>query len=172
MAAGSGQVPGRGGARVVAIAGFVAGAAGLSLGFARLPEEPAAVRAAALGAVGGVGALAFVRHVLFARADAARIGWAAAGGSGFQLETGFANLGFAVAAAFAVLGNWGTGAYAAVTLGYGLYLAQAALLHLRDARRPGYTGNIWTGVVGSLTIAACLLFFAAHALHADQLAPF
>jgi hypothetical protein len=172
MTAGSGSVRGAGAARVVAIAGLLAGAAGLVLGFARLPEEPAAVRAAALGAVGVVGALAFVRHVLFARADAARIGWAAAGGSGFQLETGFANLGFALAAALAVLGDWGTGAYAAVTLGYGLYLAQGALLHLRDARRPGYAGNLWTGVVGSLAMAACLIFFAAHALHADHLAPF
>ena len=172
MDAGSGHAPGLRGARVVAIAGLAVGAAGLALGFARLPEEPAAVRAAALGTVGGVGALAFVRHVLFARADAARIGWTAEGGSGFQLETGFANLGFALAALLAVLGDWGTGAYAAVTLGYGLYIAQAALLHLRDARRPGYAGNLWTGVVGSFVMAACLIFFAAHALRAEDLAPF
>ncbi len=163
---------GASGARIVAILGLVAGAAGLAFGFARLPAEPAAVRAAALGAVGGVGALAFVRHVLFARADAARIGWNAEGGSGFQLETGFANLGFALAAAFAVLGDWGTGAYAAVTVGYGLYLLQAALLHLRDARRPGYAGNPWTGVAGSFAMAGCLIFFAIHALNAEDLAPF
>jgi hypothetical protein len=42
---------------------------------------------------------------------------------------GFANLAFALVAFLAYFGGWGVEARAAVVLGFGLYLLQAALLH-------------------------------------------
>ena len=123
--------------------------------------------------VGCVGVVSFLRHVVFARGDAARMGWGAESDSNFQLEVGFANLAIGVAALLAWAGEWGVAAEAAVTLVYGLYLLQAALLHLRNRVRDRLLG---TGVVarllGFFAMAGGLLFIAVNAAAAASLNPF
>src|SRR5215218_4292046 len=56
--------------------------------------------------VGGVGVVSFLRHAVFARSDAVRMGWSGEGGSNFQLEVGFANFAFGLAALIAHFEDW------------------------------------------------------------------
>lgn len=60
--------------------------------------------------VGLVGVVSFLRHVVFARSDAARMGWGDEGASNFQLEVGFANLAVGLVALLAWAGDWGVAA--------------------------------------------------------------
>jgi hypothetical protein len=58
-------------------------------------------------AVGFVGLLAFVRHFIFHKSDAKRLGWESTRPE-FQYEVGFANLGFALVAFFSYFGGGGS----------------------------------------------------------------
>ena len=49
-------------------------------------------------AVGGVGLLSFVRHAVFHRSDALRMGWDYGARNDFQIEVGFANIAWGVVA--------------------------------------------------------------------------
>jgi len=62
----------------------------------------------------------------------------------------------------------------AATLGYGLYLLQAALLHLWNAvfRGERAKSRIFVGIVLSFGIAAGLIYTALNAAEAASLAPF
>jgi len=159
-------------ARATALLGYAVGGAGIFLATSRSATE--ALDIVTLLTVGGVGICAFVRHVVFARSDAARLGWSAEGGSNFQLEVGFANLAFGAAALFAYFGDWGTPAEVAVTFGYGLYLGQAALLHLHDYFRAGERsiGRLVSNVLAHFAMSGVLIYVALNAAEAASLAPF
>lgn len=124
--------------------------------------------------VGGVGVSSFLRHVVFARSDAARLGWSAESGSNFQLEVGFANLAFGATALWAYFGDWGTAAEAAITLGYGLYLGQAALLHMWDYIHVGQHSvrRFVASVLTSFAISVGLIYVALNAADAAGFGPF
>ncbi len=113
-------------------------------------------------AVGGVGLLSFIRHAVFHRSDALRMGWDYGGRNDFQIEVGFANLAWGVVAIFGLLQGWGTQALGALVLLVGIYMIQAAVLHLlelKEAKQPRYGSKL-----GSAAYAVCMLWFGINAL--------
>src|SRR3712207_7908415 len=112
---------------VLHILELIAGVFGVGVGISRLPDAASALAVVTPTAVGLVGLLAFVRHFLFHKSDAKRLGWESIRPE-FQYEVGFANLAFAVVAFLVYFGGWAVAAQVAVVLGYGLDLLQAALL--------------------------------------------
>lgn len=146
--------------------GYALGSAGFFL--ADWSSATEALGTITLFTVGGVGTASFLRHVVFARGDAARLGWSNEAASNFQLEVGFANLAFGVTAIWAYFGEWGTGAEVAVTFGYGVYLGQAALLHLRDFIRAEKrtAGRFAASVLTIFAISIALIYVALNAADA------
>jgi hypothetical protein len=108
---------------------YIIGAIGLFIGFYYFfgQDIPVAVSVVALVTTGFVGIIAFISHVVFSSADAARIGVKDAMPF-WQWEVGFANLGFAVAAIIASVGRLPVAAPAIILLGYALYLLQAGVM--------------------------------------------
>lgn len=115
--------------KLVSIVRYAAGGIGLYLATSQLSSNvPNAVALATLTAVGLVGVLSFVSHVLLHEADAKQIGFSSKTPS-FQFEVGFANLAFGVAALISYYAHWGLKANATILLAYAVYLLQAAILH-------------------------------------------
>lgn len=155
-------------ARALGIAGLLVSAVGLFLGFYVLSAHPAtAFRIVAGSCVGIVGLLAFLRHTVFHRDDAARLGWATERPD-WQYEVGFANLAFALMAGLAVCLAGDARVAGVVLAGYAAYLVQAAFLHLHryltDAERS--PARLWRSVVATLVYAGMMGFFALAALKA------
>lgn len=110
------------------------GGLGLYYAFAQLHTDTAhAVALGSLFAVGLVGVLSFISHALLHEGDAKMIGFSSKTPS-FQYEVGFANLAFGVTAIISYFQDWSQQTNAALLLAYGLYLAQAGILHLITAR--------------------------------------
>ncbi|MDQ1245735.1 MAG: hypothetical protein QG597_102 [Actinomycetota bacterium] len=114
---------------------YVAGAVGLFIGFATVSaDSPSLTWAVVLIVVAG-GGLSFVRHSIFHRSDAARMGWTSPGRNNFQIEVGIANLSWAAVALVAVILDWGIAVQAATLLTFGTYLAgSAAMLVLSSSK--------------------------------------
>ena len=115
-------------------------------------------------AVGGVGLLSFIRHAVFHRSDAVSMGWDYGQRNDFQLEVGFANLAWGVVAIVGIFQGWGTQALGALVLLVGIYMLQAAVLHLlefKEAKNPR-TGS----KLASLAYAICTFWFGIKALSA------
>ena len=116
-------------ASLISTIGMVIGAIGIFAGFYFLPTDPAlALRLVTGLSVGAVGLLAFVRHVIFHRSDAIRLGWPVDHPE-WQLEVGFANLALGLPALFIATVSPSYPAFFVLLAAYGLYLAQAAILH-------------------------------------------
>lgn len=114
-------------------------------------------------AVGGVGLLSFVRHAVFHRSDALRMGWDYGARNDFQIEVGFANLAWGVVAIVGILQGWGTQALGALVLLVGIYMIQAAALHLlelKEAKQPNRYGS----KLANTAYALCMLWFGISAL--------
>lgn len=107
---------------VLMLATYVAGAVGIGIGFATMSNEPPSLTWSCLLAVGLAGVLSFVRHSLFHRSDAARMGWDLGKRNNFQIEVGIANLAWGLTGILAVVFDWGLGAQAATFLTFGIYL--------------------------------------------------
>ncbi|MGH2585793.1 MAG: DUF6790 family protein [Dehalococcoidia bacterium] len=159
-------------AAIVANLGYVAGGAGAVLATTAHGDPVDAVRWIALLSVGAVGVLAFIRHVIFAKEDATRIGWTAEGGSNFQYETGFANLAMGLVAIIAVWADWGGATYVTAVLAYGLYLLQAGIIHLWNWTRKDSHTHFLRSVAASLIFSGILLYYALRAMSELNLAPF
>ena len=116
---------------------WLVGGIGLFFGLNALSsgQIPAAVRWVALWSVGGVGLLSFVRHAVFHRSDAVRMGWDLGRRNDFQIEVGFANLAWGVVSLVASSLDWGTMTLASLILVFGIYMLQAAVLHLFERER-------------------------------------
>ena len=111
--------------------------------------------------VGGVGVVSFLRHAVFHRSDAKRMNWDYGKRNDFQLEAGFANLAWGLVGLIAWAQAWAMQTQGAVILVFGIYMAQAAGLHLfdsseRNAKRAAQLVNV--------VFAACLLLFGSLAL--------
>jgi|TARA_B110000495_G_C22989642_1_gene582595 hypothetical protein len=142
---------------------FVVGAIGYFFGFLKIssgsPEE--AVGSVALLSVGVVGILSMVRHSVFHRSDAIRIGWDQGRRNNFQIEVGFANLAIGLPAIIAVAFDWGVVVEAAFVIAYALYFVQVTVLVLMD--RDDGKLNLFR-VVMSLMQTGLLGYFALSAL--------
>jgi hypothetical protein len=146
--------------------GMLVGAIGIALGSYYLPIKPdMALGITVVTTVGIVGVLAFVRHVIFHKSDAKRLGWETERPD-WMFEVGFANLAFGFVGFLTVLGGWGTRAQVVVLLGYALYLAQAAMLHgyrhFTDAKKS--PARLWRSCLATLLYAGMMIFFALDAL--------
>src|SRR3712207_3871437 len=86
-----------------------AGIFGVGVGISRLPDSTSALQVVTPTAVGLVGLLAFVRHFVFHKSDAMRLGWESTRPE-FQYEVGFANLAFALVAFLVYFGEWAVAA--------------------------------------------------------------
>ncbi|GEM_PF-252640 len=139
--------------------------AGVFLGFWFLSSDGAAeaVKWVCLLSVGGVGVVAYMSHVIFARADAQRLGFGDKP-SGFQYEVGFFNLAVAVMAILAFFLSWGPAAQAALCLVYGAYFLQCAGLFVHRVRTEEGGSRYVKNVVIFLILGGFLLFFAVAAL--------
>jgi hypothetical protein len=142
------------------------GTVAIFLGFYCLGDAPqTSLRIVTLGTVGFVGVLGFVRHFIFHKQDAARLGWETERPD-WMFEVGFANLAFGFMGLLAVLAAWGTHAQAAALLGYSLYLFQAAFLHgyryFTDEKRS--PSRLWRSFLLTLLFAGMMAFFGVYAL--------
>ena len=138
---------------------WVAGAIGFWLGFDAWQDGniTAATNTVTLWVVGIVGVISFLRHAVFHRSDAKRMGWDYGKRNDFQLEVGFANLAWGLCGLIAWAQNWTLQAKGALLLVFGIYMALAAALHLSE---PGRAASKVTTAV----FAGCLLFFGSLAL--------
>ena len=115
-------------------------------------------------AVGGVGLLSFIRHAVFHRSDALRMGWNYGERNDFQLEVGFANLAWGAVAITGMYQRWDTQTLGAIVLLVGIYMLQAAVLHLlelKEAKNPRYGSKL-----ASTAYAVCMLWFGIKSLSA------
>lgn len=153
-------------AHLVTIFSMLPGSVGIFFGFYFLAAEPArALAIVTATTVGITGIIAFVRHVLFHKSDAKRLGWET-DRPDWMFEVGFANLAFGVMGLLPVFLHWGTKAQALVLLGYSLYLFQAALLHgyryFTDGKR--MPARLWRSCLATFLFAGMMAFFAGHAI--------
>ena len=144
--------------------GMLIGTIGLFFGFlyhATYPDR--ALEIVTVTTVGIVGMLAFIRHVVFHKSDAIRMGWET-DRPDWMFEVGFANLAFGLTGLLAVFLD--RQAQAVVLTGYALYLVQAALLHgYRYFTAPEKSpGRLWRSCVATLLYAGMMIFFGYSAL--------
>jgi hypothetical protein len=154
-------------AGLISTISMLVGAVGIFLGFyyyfAR--DVLTAVAIVTATTVGIVGILAFVRHVIFHRSDAKRLGWET-DRPDWMFEVGFANLAFGFMGLLSVLGQWGLHAQVVVLCGYALYLFQAACLHgyryfAEEKKSPA---RLWRSTIATLLYVGMMIFFALASL--------
>lgn len=153
-------------ARILNLLGIASGSTGIFLGFFFLGEDASLmIRMVALFTVGINGTLAFVRHVIFHKSDAERMGWKT-DRPDWMFEVGFANLAFAVATFTGLLIKNGETSLAVVTAGFAVYLLQAAILHgyryYTDSERSA--ARLWRSTILTALFSAMMLFFAISSL--------
>jgi uncharacterized membrane protein YfcA len=142
------------------------GTAGIFLGFYYLGDSPQkSLEIMTISSVGIVGVLAFLRHVVFHKSDAARLGWVTERPD-WMFEVGFANLAFGIVGFVVVLAPLGIHAQAAILLAYAIYLLQAGLWHgYRYFTDPVKSpARLWRSCLSTLLFAGMMSFFALHAL--------
>ena len=111
-------------ASIIAITRYCVIAAGIALAYYlyfRWSDARPALEVILLTCVAFNGLISFVSHVIFHKADAARLGMESAS-PGYQFEVGFSNLAMGLAALAAFLFQWGISAYIVLVLCYSLYI--------------------------------------------------
>lgn len=151
---------------IISILGMIISGIGIFCGFYALSDSPeTALHIVTLTTVGILGALSFVRHFIFHKSDAKRLGWETERPD-WMFEVGFANLAFSVSAFMAVVCHWGIKAQAAVLLGYAVYLFQGALLHgyryFTDEKKS--PARLWRSFFASLVLVVMMTYFAVIGL--------
>ena len=134
---------------------YLAGGAGVAIGFNTVSGDDPSLTAAVLLAVGLAGFLSFLRHSVFHRSDAVRMGWDFGGRNNFQIEVGIANLAFALLAVLAVVLDWGLVAEASAFLVFGFYLGGAAIMLLTSPRDE--ESRPWAPLLAMTAFAAMLI---------------
>ncbi len=153
-------------AGILSIIGMITGSIGIFFGFYYLSGNlSASIRIVTITTVGIVGILAFVRHVIFHKSDAKRLGWET-DRPDWIYEVGFANLAFGTIGILSVFINQGIQTQAVVLLGYAIYLLQAAALHgfryFTDSKKS--PARLWRSCIATLFYAGFMAFFAIRAL--------
>jgi hypothetical protein len=113
--------------------------------------------------VGMVGIVSFLRHSIFYRSDQVRMGWHQDRPE-FQIEVGFANLAFGIAAIVAVVLDLGIAASSICLMVFGIYLACACGLHAREYINTKDQKKSPIKVLITAYLAAILLTFAVLGL--------
>ncbi len=139
---------------------------GFFMGFYYLSDTPSTSLAiVTITTVGITGVLAFIRHVIFHKEDAKRLGWETERPD-WMFEVGFANLAFGVMGILVVALNWDVTAQVVVLIGYAVYLIQAAILHgyryFTDEKKS--PARLWRSFLATLLYAGMMLFFAIFGL--------
>jgi len=139
--------------------------AGIFLGFWFLSTDGGAeaVKWVCLFAVGGVGVVAYFSHVIFAHADARRLGFGDRP-TGFQYEVGFFNIAVALTAILAVVFDWGPRAQAVLCIVYAAYFLQCAGLFSSRVRNEENGARFVKNVVIFLIMGGLILFFGIAGL--------
>ena len=151
------------------MATYAVGGIGLmaSFWFSGKGDQQTAAAWAAAVAVGATGLLSFVRHSVFHRSDAARMGWDYGRRNDFQIEVGLANLSWGIVGIAAWALGWGTGAEGAVVVGFGVYMLGAALLHGSEIRQSSEEGGGRFGpLIATAAFAIALLVAGMSAIRA------
>ena len=137
------------------LATYIVGGVGIAVGLYTLPMTPPSLTLACLLAVGGTGLLSFVRHSVFHRSDAARIGWDYGRRNNFQIEVGLANLAWGTVAVLAVALGWGLLTEAALFLVFGVYMLSVVVMNLASGREEGRRAP--GPLIGAASFAVMLL---------------
>lgn len=116
---------------------YIVGGLGIGIGLSTLQGDPPSLTLGCLLAVGATGLLSFVRHSVFHRSDAARMGWDYGRRNNFQIEVGLANLAWGSVAVLAVVLDWGLAVEAALFLVFGVYIVSVLVLNLTSSRDEG-----------------------------------
>jgi hypothetical protein len=143
---------------------YAVGALGIGLAFSTAFSADPSLRWGCLFAVGVAGVLSFVRHALFDRGDAARMGWDNGMTNPFQIEVGLANLAWGLLAVIAVILDWGLPVYSACFLVFGIYMAAVTVFKAIRARS-GQTGE-WRAVLPAGTFAVLLIIIGSAGMSA------
>ncbi len=143
---------------------YLVGGVGIYLSFGRMGDAGGYLELLALTTVGIVGVLSFIRHVVFHKSDARRMGWET-DRPDWMFEVGFANLAFGFMGILGSLAHWGDRALVLIVLGYALYLFQAAMLHLyrflTDAKRSPV--RLWRSVLPATLYSGMMIWLAIAA---------
>ena len=148
-------------AGILGYLGMMIGSIGLFFGFYYLSRDPSAsLSVVTFTTVGIVGILAFVRHVIFHKSDAKRLGWET-DRPDWMFEVGFANLAFGIMGVLSVTLNQVSGTQAMILIGYAIYLFQAAALHgyryfTNTHKTPS---RLWRSCIATLLYAGLMAFF-------------
>lgn len=154
-------------ARLMSISGTVIGSIGIFLGFFFLSDNPElSLKIITSSAVGIVGILAFIRHVIFHKSDAQRLGWETERPD-WMFEVGFANLAFGIMGLTSVFADLGIETQSLTLIGYSAYLFQAGILHgyryfTDEKKNPA---RLWRSSLLTIIYACMMIFFAVHALY-------
>ena len=144
---------------------YAIGTAGVAIGLSTVHDDPPSLTLACLLAVGGGGFLSWVRHSIFHRSDAIRMGWDFGSRNSFQIEVGIANLAWALLAFLAVILDWGIVAEAASMLVFGFYLGAVALMVVFGPRDE-HAKRAWMPIVGMGIFATLLIVVGLQGMNA------
>lgn len=149
-------------ASLLMTATYIAGAVGIAIGFSTVTADSPTLTWASLLAVGVGGVLSFIRHSLFHRSDAARLGWDLGRRNNFQIEVGLANLAWGLLAISAAVFDLGLAVEAASLLVFGAYLLAVAVMLVTTGTQRAWPQLIAMASFGAmLTTLAVLGFLAA-----------
>jgi len=151
-------------ARIISLLGIIVGGTGIFFGFNYLYDEPIlALKIVVITTVGVVGILGFIRHCIFYKSDAKRLGWET-DRPDWMFEVGFANLSFGIMGFLMFISNFGLVTYTLIIFGYSIYLMQASFLHLHRY----LTGenkskqNLWISFILTLLFASMMFYFVIY----------
>jgi hypothetical protein len=119
------------------LATYILGGIGIGIGMYTLQWNPPSLSIGCLLAVGATGVVSFVRHAVFHRSDAARMGWDYGARNNFQIEVGLANLAWGSVAVLAVVLGWGLAVEAALFLVFAVYMLAVVVLNVTSTRAEG-----------------------------------
>ncbi len=153
-------------AAIIGIVSMIIGSVGIFMGFYYLSSAPEkAYPIVTFSTVGIVGVLAFIRHVIFHKSDAKRLGWET-DRPDWMFEVGFANLAFGLMGIAAAFYFNMIQVHTVVLFGYAIYLLQASLLHgyryFTDAKRS--PARLWRSCMPTMLYAGMLMYFAVYSI--------
>lgn len=146
---------------------YVVGGIGVffSLYFLGSGDRAASAAWVSVLAVGGSGLISFVRHSIFHRSDAARMGWDLGRTNDFQIEVGFANLAWGIVGVAAWALSWGTAAQGTVTIVFAIYLLLSTIPHVGNVRKSAEEGGgRWGPIFSMLIFGGFLLYLGGAAV--------
>jgi hypothetical protein len=150
---------------VLMFATYAVGTAGVAVGLSTVHNNPPTLTLACLLAGGAGGFLSWIRHSIFHRSDAIRMGWDLGAKNSFQIEVGLANLAWSLLALLAVILDWGIVAEAASMLVFGFYLASVALMVVFGPRDE-HARRAWGPILGMAIFATLLIVVGIQGMNA------